>query len=401
MRHRALFYSHDSFGLGHFRRSLTIASYLSRHIEDLSALMLTGIESPASFEKPRGVDFVKLPAIWKAGADDYRSRHLRVSFGRVRRIREQLIRTVTRAYAPSLFVVDNVPCGADGELMPTLRYLHQRRPETQVVLTLRDVLDEPSRIIAQWKNAGAFEAIERFYDEVWIAGSKDVFDPTVLYEFPEKVAERSRFCGYVVRSVAEEDMASIMQEFRLPDRPLVVVSCGGGGDGAALIGVYAEMVRTVPADQMHSVVFLGPDMAATERRELKAKLLPLSDRVLTFDYRPDLAAFMRLATVTVSMAGYNTICEILSLGKQAVVVPRDHPRVEQVLRARAFEGLGLLDVVEPGNLSGDTLRAAVCAALLKARDGTRPEMPPGLDFDGQRRIGKRVERFLSAADKSG
>ncbi len=121
MRHRLLFYSHDSFGLGHFRRSLTIASYLARHIEGLSILMLTGLDSAASFEAPAGVDFVKLPSIWKSGPDQYRTRHLRVSFQRVRRIRENMISTVTKAFDPSVVVVDNVPRGVEGEVLPTLR----------------------------------------------------------------------------------------------------------------------------------------------------------------------------------------------------------------------------------------------------------------------------------------
>jgi len=396
MRHRALFYSHDSFGLGHFRRSLNIASHLTRHVDDLSVLMLTGIESPASFEKPRGVDFVKLPAIWKADAEEYRSRHLRVSFQRVRRIREQLIRTVTRAYAPSLVVVDNVPRGVGGEMLATLRYLRQRHPKTRIVLTLRDVLDEPSRIAAQWKKDDVYGALDRFYDEIWIAGCREVFDPIELYGFPPRIAERTRFCGYVVRSVSEEETTSLALEYRFPERPMVVVCCGGGGDGAPLIRAYAAMVQKLPPEALYSVVFLGPDMPPAERRELKNILLPLHDRVLLFDYRPDLTAFLRLAAVTVSMAGYNTMCEVVSLGKRAVVVPRGHPRVEQVLRARSFEKLGLVHVVDAADLSADTLSRAVFDALSELRSpaSEQPKLPTGMDFGGRRRIAKRVERFL-------
>lgn len=212
-RHRLIFYTHDSFGLGHFRRSLTIASYLTRHIDGLTVLMLTGVDSAASFEKPPGIDFVKLPSIWKTGADEYRSRHLRISFERVRRLRASLIHTVSRAFDPSLFIVDNVPCGMDRELLPTLRHFRRRRPEVRVALTLRDVLDEPEFLIPQWRAAGAYEALEQLYDEVWVAGCRSVFDPIGLYEIPPSVAQRLKFCGYVVRSSPPADVEALRPSF--------------------------------------------------------------------------------------------------------------------------------------------------------------------------------------------
>src|SRR5262249_57925041 len=110
---RLLFYSHDTFGLGHLRRSLTIASHLRRHLPEASALILTGIESAYAFETPSGIDFVKLPSVKKVAAETYRSRHLRISFNRVRRLRETLIKTVAKSYDPHLLFVAYLPRRAD------------------------------------------------------------------------------------------------------------------------------------------------------------------------------------------------------------------------------------------------------------------------------------------------
>jgi predicted glycosyltransferase len=391
-RHRMLFYSHDSFGLGHFRRSLTIASFLARHIDDLSVLMLTGIDSPAAFERPRGVDFVKLPSIWKSGPDQYRSRHLRVSFTRVRRVRQQLIRSLVRVFDPALVVIDNVPRGVRGELLSTLRFLRQRRPATRIVLTLRDVLDAPDQIVPHWRRLGVYDVLHELYDEIWVAGCRAAFDPIQLYELPPRVAAKVRFCGYVVRGDPAAEVAALRQELRLREKPLVIVSCGGGGDGAALIDAYVEAVRPLLPTGLQSGVFLGPDMPAAQRRELKRKLLPLSEQVFTFDFRPDLVAFLQLATATVSMAGYNTLSEVVSLGKRALVVPRVAPRVEQLLRAEAFARHGLVRVLPPDRLDPVSLRNALLE-LLEA-PGPVPPLPPGIDFGGQRRIARRVRKHL-------
>ncbi|RMF19916.1 MAG: hypothetical protein D6760_12560 [Deltaproteobacteria bacterium] len=396
---RILFYSHDSFGLGHFRRSLTIASFLVRHIKGLSVLMLTGLDSAASFEAPRGVDFVKLPSIWKAGPDQYQTRHLRVSFARVHRMRAQLVRDVVRAFDPMLFVVDNVPLGVDAELMPTLKYLKKKRPHVRIVLTMRDVLDTPDHICPRWREIGVYDALEDFYDEIWIAGCRALFDPVTLYQFPPRVARRARFCGYVVRSVTPGETVYLRKQFRLEGAPVVVASCGGGGDGYPLLDAFAGAARPLAADGIRSVVFLGPDMPPEQRRDLKERLLPLSEYVTTFDYRPDLVAFLDLASATVSMAGYNTTCELVAMRKRAAVVPRVYPRFEQLLRAQAFERHGLMRVVHPDVLDAGELEGAVRCCLEEANEGSAADLPEGVDFAGLSRITRRVRKHLELEQK--
>ncbi|MFQ5667447.1 MAG: glycosyltransferase family protein [Candidatus Binatia bacterium] len=398
MRRRILFYSHDSYGLGHFRRSLTIASYLSRHLPDLSILMLTGIEAAASFEAPKGIDFVKLPAIWKSGPDEYRSRHLRVGFARVRRMRETLIRALARIFDASLFIVDNVPLGVDGELLPTLRYLRKHHPRTRVVLTLRDVLDAPEHIVPRWREQGIYGVLKRFYDEIWVAGCQAVFDPVALYELPPPVAAKVRFCGYLVRSSEAGHAELVREEFGLDGRPLVVVSCGGGGDGYPLIRTYVDAVDPLVRDGVRSAIFLGPDMTAAQRRELKRRILPRREHFLTFDFNPSLVAFLELAAASVSMAGYNTVCEVIALRKPALVVPRIYPRVEQLLRANAFAAHGLLQVLHPDQLDPNAMRTAL-GTLLNTRPGwPAAELPTGMDFAGLHRVARRVGKLLGSAD---
>jgi predicted glycosyltransferase len=397
---RILFYSHDSFGLGHFRRSLSIAGYLARRIPSTSALMLTGLDSAATFEAPPGVDFVKLPGIAKSGPDQYQSRHLRVSFSRVQRIREQLIHGVVRAYNPDLFVVDNVPRGVEGELLPTLRYLKRRRPHTRIVLTMRDVLDTPANIVPLWRRVGMFGVLDEYYDEIWIVGCQSVFDPVALYEMPARLARKVRFCGYVVRGSHAQVSADIVRELRLGGEPCVTVSCGGGGDGYALIDAYVDAGKQLAAKGVKSFVFLGPDMPPGQRRRLKERLLPLSENIHTFDYRPDLISFLQLSTASLSMAGYNTVCELVSLRKAAVVVPRVQPRLEQLLRARALADRGLLEVVMPDDLVSRTLFDALHTAIAGAAARSLSPLPSSIDFGGLRRIARRARIHLALKEQA-
>lgn len=394
MKPRILFYSHDSCGLGHFRRSLTIAGYLARRIPDLSVLMMTGLDSAASFEVPPGVDFVKLPGVRKSGPDEYASRHLRVSLSRVKRLREKMILGIVHSFDPSIVVVDNVPGGIDGELRPMLRYLKRRRPHTQIALTLRDIVDHPEQTVPLWLDQDVFATLRRFYDEIWVAGSQSVFDPAKEYGMAKDNYKKLKYCGYIVRSQSNVDLEQIDAEFHLRARPNIVVSCGGGVDGSALIETYVPVAERMARRGFNSMVFLGPDMPTAQRRALKQQLFPLQDFVTVFDYRPDLIGFIELCAVSVSMGGYNTVSEVMSCGKPAVIVPRVFPRLEQLMRARILEQQGLAGVVEPDDLTPDNLETTIVDQIALADSAGRPDAHELLDFGGLRRITQRVQKML-------
>ena len=70
-------------------------------------------------------------------------------------------------------------------------------------------------------------------------------------------------------------------------------------------------------------------------------------------------SYMDAADVVVSMGGYNTICEILTLRKRAVVVPRTRPVQEQLIRAERMARLGLMRVIHPAKLGARQLMSVV------------------------------------------
>ena len=51
---RILLYSHDTYGLGHLRRSLTIANQLAVDVKKSHQLLITGSMSPAPLPCRRG-----------------------------------------------------------------------------------------------------------------------------------------------------------------------------------------------------------------------------------------------------------------------------------------------------------------------------------------------------------
>ena len=54
---------------------------------------------------------------------------------------------------------------------------------------------------------------------------------------------------------------------------------------------------------------------------------------------------MATADLVVSMGGYNTLSEVLSQQKLSLIIPRQHPRKEQLIRARVFHAKGLSEYI--------------------------------------------------------
>lgn len=390
---RVLFYSHDSFGLGHIRRTLSLCDAVRRRYEDASLLVLTGSSSVSSLPMPSGVDWVKLPCVTKAGDGEYRSRYLPIGFDAVRSVRREIIASTTQAYRPSLVFVDNVPLGLKGELRRTLESVRRWNPDVRVVLTLRDILDDPRKTIDAWRRDRTAEAIERFYDDVVVYGSPDVFDFAREYDLPPTLAARCHYAGYIKRE-PQGNVEELKARLAPQGERLVLVTVGGGGDGHRLIHEYLAGLEASGAAglgaNVRSLVVCGPEMAAAERQQIRARHGNRRD-ISIIDFTPDLVTTMAAADVVVGMGGYNTICEILSLAKPAVIMPRTHPRLEQWIRCSRLAALGLLRVVDPDGQTAGALIAQVRAAL-----AAPPPDTSRLDLSGLSTLDRLLPAFVEA-----
>jgi predicted glycosyltransferase/nucleoside-diphosphate-sugar epimerase len=368
---RLLIYGHDTFGLGHLRRNLTIAAGLTRERPDLSILLLTGSPAVQHFALPPNVDYVKLPAVVKIADEDYHARTLRMPPTEIVQLRAALVREAVANFAPDVMLVDHAPIGMKGELLPALQELRQTRPEARVALGLRDIIDEPQRVRATWAEHGVYRALEQFYDAILVYGVPEVMDVVAAYRLPPSVAARIRYCGYLPRARSSVARATARAAFCAPDERLVLVTAGGGGDGYPLLRAYLAGLDTPEAPQrVASVIVTGPFMPAAERAELEAQATRHA-RVRLMEFTDDMLGLMQAADLVVCMGGYNTLCEVLSVGARAVVVPRALPRLEQLLRTAAFEQLGLVSMVHPDALAPATLARRVSEALGEAEGGSQ------------------------------
>lgn len=359
---RIMLYSHDTFGLGHIRRSRAIANALGAAHEDASILIVSGSQFAGSFHFRPGIDFIRIPGVTKCESGQYVSANLHLSIDDTTALRSSIIRHAAEAFRPHVFIADKEPVGFRGELLPTLDILE--RFGTHRVAGLRDVLDDPSIVRREWSQNGNIRALTQYYDEILVYGTESFYAPLDGVFLPSTVLDRIRYTGYLRRSVPGGP--AMIRYPRSTRGPFILVTIGGGGDGDGLvdwvISAY-EHDRTLP---LPAVLVLGPYMSRSRRREVLDRIDKLPDvDAITFD--PKVERLMLRASAVVAMGGYNTFCEILSFDKPALIVPRSFPRLEQTIRARRAQELGLLDMLEDPTERGEGPRdPMVMAAALRA-----------------------------------
>lgn len=370
---RVMLYSHDTVGLGHFRRNLMIARALSSMEPRPHVLMVSGAMEAGRFPKPEGVDVITLPALAKLERSRYVSRSLGVAIEDMIALRSQTIRAAAASFGPDVFVVDNVPRGAERELDATLDHL-RAQTGARIVLGLRDVLDEPEAVARDWARLENESAIADYYDAIWVYGDPSVVELGVEYDFSGDVRRKLHYVGYLDRrptmdldATSGPSRPARSPLVALPGRPFVLCLVGGGEDGGRLADAFTR-VSPDRCGGLARVILLGPFMPEVVRAELhrRASL----DRSLTIlDFADDPTVLIAEARAVISMGGHNSISEILSYEKPALIVPRVVPRREQWIRAHRLAGRGVVDVCEPEELSPERLEEWIEKGANRRRTG--------------------------------
>lgn len=393
---RIVLYSHDSMGLGHMRRNLLIARSLIESDPNPNILIVAGAHVAANFATSYGIDALTLPALHKIGNGNYRSRSLDLGINELIELRKQTINAAIEVFEPDILVVDNVPRGVFRELDLTLSSL-KRKGKTRCVLGLRDILDEPETIRAEWSKADNLTAIREYYDQVWVYGDPSFHDLSSVHKFPADVAAKIRFTGYFDQRKRLEWSTNDTLATNTPlstvirhGERLALCVVGGGEDGQLLAETFA---RAELPDDSYGLIVTGPYMSKPAFQRLRN--ISAGRRIDVIKQFHEPTQLLSIADRVVSMGGYNTVNEVLSFDKSMLVVPRVVPRQEQLIRARRLQELGLVDYVHPDEASPD-----VVTNWLNFSPVTRPSARTLLDFNGLDRVSAFVSELAGDSKRA-
>ena len=170
-----------------------------------------------------------------------------------------------------------------------------------------------------------------------------------------------------------------------------------GGDGARLVDWVLRAYESDPAIGVRAKIVLGPFMETGFASDFQARAKKL-DSVDLITFAASIEPLFERAEGIVAMGGYNTFCEVLSLDKRAIIVPRSVPRMEQTIRAERAAALGLVQMTPLDDDRDPEVMAAAIRALPRQK---KPSdiVVPGL-LEGLTNVNRLASPWLDREGKA-
>ncbi|MGE0238425.1 MAG: glycosyltransferase family protein [Parvibaculaceae bacterium] len=345
---KALVYVQHLLGIGHLARVSRIAAALAEAGIDVT--LVSGGAPVAGFPKAQ-VKLVQLPPIRARDASfseliDAEGNPLSDAFKALRRDR---LLTAFETAQPDVLITEAFPFGRRQmrfELIPLLEQAKARPHPPIIASSVRDILQDNRK---PGRAEETVHVVEQFFDLVLVHGDPGFARLEDTFPLARQIAERVVHTGLV----AGEAGAT-------PDRFDVVVSAGGGVAGRKLIQAAAAAAPRLMERWPDWCIITGPNFPKTEQAALAARL-PAGVKLETF--RPDFPGLLARASISISQAGYNTVCDLLRARCRAVLIPfAEGGETEQSERAGRLERLGLAAIVTEDRLTPESLAQAMRAA---------------------------------------
>jgi predicted glycosyltransferase len=349
-------------GIGHLVRARHLAGALAQ--AGYEVVLASG--GMPDGRAANGYRFVQLPPVRVVGTD---FRNLldeeaeRATPGRLG-AREAGLAALARELRPDIVVTEHFPFGRRqlaGEFLALIEAARAARPQVVVLSSIRDVLVAPLR---PERLAEAHRRLEDLFDGVLVHGDRAFLPLEASWPVPPALAERLHYTGYLAAPapVAEAPVTS----------GGILVSGGGSAAALPLFRLALAAAELLPAQDWHLLVGHGvaePDFVALLRQ---APANAVVERA-----RPDFPALLRNCALSLSLAGYNTVLDLVQAGPRGGVGPVDGGNeTEQAIRAAALERAGLARLLRPEAGPG-----VLVAAIDEALAGGRPQRV-SVDLDG-------------------
>ena len=372
---RILFYVQHLLGIGHLARASRVAGALAD--DGFQVTVVAGGTPVPGFPGP-GVETVALPVI--AASDqgfteltDASGKPVDDAYKAARR--DLLIETLARV-RPDIVVIEAYPFGRRQmrfELLPLIDAIAAMRPKPALVTSVRDILQER---VKAGRNEEAVELINRHFDLVMVHG--DPAFATLGDTFPPAAS--------IIAEIAYTGLVAAPRPAPSPERYDVVISVGGGAAGRLLVDAAVDAATRLAGGKSWCLI-TGPNLPQADFDAASAKA-PEGLEIVRF--RKDFPALLAAAGLSVSQAGYNTVCDVLQAGCRSILVPfAAGGETEQTVRASRLERLGLAVSLPEDTLSPSSLGAAIEQQLATPRPGSHK-----LDLDGARKSAEVLRGLL-------
>ncbi|MCP4368962.1 MAG: glycosyltransferase, partial [Deltaproteobacteria bacterium] len=139
----------------------------------------------------------------------------------------------------------------------------------------------------------------------------------------------------------------------------------------------------------------GPFLSRNDKDQVMERANNLG--VKSYEFFADMENLIAASDIVVCMGGYNTICEVLSSKTMSLVIPRETPRKEQYIRAKAFNHKNLIEFISWSQLNEFNLEEKILHMLENKAPFTKAAAK--FEMTGIANICERVSKFWNGKNE--
>ncbi len=322
---RILYYSHNSFGVGHTIRTLSICTAIKKKYPAVDLIVVTGSSLPQIFLQ-NNIETVKIPSMKSFIHEKFWEiipKYLSLTNKEVFKLRYEITNTLLKRFKPDIFIIEHSPFGLIGELKPILKQKLKRKIDSKIVLVTRGIAAS-SALFNQTKNTYLLDAFDYFF----VADDKKIgINNSLLPVLKNRLKFIGRTCIKSHEELPEKTFFRKQIGYKESDF-LAVISIGRGHNNDQILKKIIQGIRQFRKNAK-ILIFSDPYQEFDSGIEQKnCRILPFTANLVDYIYAAD---------VVFCKAGYNTISELLLTGSKAIIIPRSDPSKEQVDRVKIFK----------------------------------------------------------------
>ncbi len=350
---RIIHYTQHVLGMGHLFRSLEIDRALEKHEVHL---VTGGPRVPVPIPS-HVVHHEQRPLQMDARFSTLFSPETGSSLDAIFAHRGRMLEDLMQRVRPDIFLMELFPFGRKKfgrELLPILQGIRKGRyGPVHTVCSLRDILvEKPDQ--ARYEQR-VVERINTFVDRILVHADPSLIRLETTFSRVADLIAPLQYTGYVTPRPEPGAGKHLRADLGIsPEERLIVVSAGSGAVGFSLLHAVVLASVLLARTRPHALhLFSGPQLQAPAYDALAAAARG-SGHIHLSRFTGAFPHYLDAADLSISMAGYNTVMNLLAARTFGLVLPFAQNR-EQNLRAARLEARGTLSRLFPEDLTPETL----------------------------------------------
>jgi predicted glycosyltransferase len=278
---------------------------------------------------------------------------------------------------PDIVITEAFPFGRRQmrfELLPFLDAIMTMRPRPLLFASIRDILQVNKK---PGRDEETVALVRQHFHRVLVHGDRNLTRIEDTFPLAGEIADKVLYTGLVAPAAPVPSL----EKYR------VVVSAGGGAVGQKLLSA-AVAARDLISAPGRWCVITGPNLDAASFDSLASKGGGEMD---VFRFRSDFRQLLGSAELSISQAGYNTVCDVLRAGCGSLLVPfAAGGETEQTARAVKLRELGLAEFIEDAAITPDLVASGIGKAHAQ-----RGKDHLYLNMDGARETARLLRREIN------